>query len=125
MHIDCDTFQLSELVKSQVARIWSVKEYQITLSFSCTHPKYQSDSFVANINNKNIKIIFDDYFNNIKKVLNKNFLNVLEHKAWAYLYPKNQENALNWHTHLNENKYEVEVVNVSGLLYITSTNIGT
>jgi hypothetical protein len=92
---------------------------------NCTHPKYQSDSFVSRINDKNIKIIFDDYFNNIKKLLDKNFLNVLEHKAWAYLYPKNQENGLHWHTHLNENKHKVEVVNLSGLLYITPTTIGT
>ena len=125
MIVVCDNFEIDN--KSFCNKIKKyIKTNPCCEKFpDCIHPKYQSDPFVTNINNKNVKIIFNNYFDNLKKWLNKNFLNVFEHKAWAYLYPKNQENGLHWHNHLIENKYETEVVNLSGMLYITETNIGT
>ena len=88
----------------------------------CKHPVYQSDPNLFNIKETNIEIIKDNYFNYLGKILNKNKLEVIEHKAWVYLTLKNESTKPEWHTHMEKNN---DNINVSGLLYITETNIGT
>lgn len=89
---------------------------------SCKHPVYQSDSNLFNINEENIDTIKNNYFSCLLKILNKNELNIIENKSWVYLTPKNKNTEPLWHNH-------VGVINnhncISGLLYVTETNIGT
>lgn len=89
---------------------------------NCKHPAYQSDSNLFNINNKDMNVIKDNYFNSLLKSLNKNLLNIINNKAWAYLTLKNENTQSEWHNHVIENNNHI---NISGLLYITKTNIGT
>jgi hypothetical protein len=89
---------------------------------NCNHPAYQSDSNLFNIKETNIEIIKNNYFNCLGKILNKNKLEVIEHKSWVYLTLKNESTKPKWHTHKEKNN---DNINVSGLLYITETNIGT
>jgi len=87
----------------------------------CDHPKYQSDPNLFNIKNNDIDIIKNNYFNCLLKILNKNKLDIIENKAWAYLTLKNENTQSIWHKHITANNN----INISGLLYITETNIGT
>jgi len=87
----------------------------------CDHPAYQSDSSVFNIKDINIDIIKNNYFNFLLKILNKKSLDVVENKVWAYLTLKNNETKPIWHHHFAKNNY----INVSGLIYLTETKIGT
>jgi hypothetical protein len=99
-----------------------IKTNPCCIKFSnCNHPVYQSDPNLFNIKETNIEIIKNSYFNFLLNNLNKNTLDVVEHKAWAYLTLKNETTKPKWHTHIKINNN----INVSGLLYITETNIGT
>ena len=89
---------------------------------NCIHPVYQSDSNLFNIKDININIIKNNYFNCLLNNLNKNTLDIIQHKAWAYLTFKNENTKPEWHNHMETNNNNI---NVSGLLYITETNIGT
>jgi hypothetical protein len=88
---------------------------------NCNHPVYQSDSNLFNIIETDIEIIKNNYFNCLLNNLNKKISDIIEHKAWAYLTLKNQNTKAVWHNHMETNNN----INVSGLLYITETNIGT
>lgn len=88
----------------------------------CGHPAYQSDSNLFNIENNDIEVIKNNYFNCLLKILNKNKLDVIQNKVWAYLTLKNQNTQSKWHNHIEINNNDI---NISGLLYITETNVGT
>jgi hypothetical protein len=88
----------------------------------CNHPKYQSDSNLFNIENNNINIIKNNYFNCLLKILNKNKLDIIQNKVWAYLTLKNENTQSEWHNHI---EIKNNNINISGLLYITETNVGT
>ena len=89
---------------------------------NCNHPVYQSDFNLFNIKETNIEIIKNNYFNCLLNNLNKKISDIIEHKAWVYLTLKNQNTKSEWHNHMQTNNNNI---NVSGLLYITETNIGT
>lgn len=89
---------------------------------NCDHPVYQSDSNLFNIKKTDIETIKNNYFNCLLNNLNKNTLDIIENKAWAYLTFKNQNTKPVWHNHMETNNNNI---NISGLLYITETNIGT
>ena len=89
---------------------------------NCNHPVYQSDSNLFNIKETDIEIIKNNYFNCLLNNLNKKISDIIEHKAWVYLTLKNQNTKSEWHNHMQTNNKNI---NVSGLFYITETNIGT
>jgi hypothetical protein len=88
---------------------------------NCEHPIYQSDPNLFNVEHKDINTIKNNYFNCLLKILNKNSLDIIENKAWAYLTLKNESTMPKWHNHMETN----DTINISGLLYVTETNIGT
>lgn len=89
---------------------------------SCTHPVYQSDSNLFDVFEENIDTIKNNYFSCLLKIFNKNELNIIENKAWVYLTLKKKNTKPLWHNHMKANNNHV---NISGLLYVTETNIGT
>ena len=89
---------------------------------NCNHPGYQSDPNLFDIEDSNINIIKNNYFNCLLKLFNKNELDIIENKVWTYLTLKNENTQSQWHNHLEKNNNNI---NISGLLYLTKTNIGT
>jgi hypothetical protein len=87
----------------------------------CNHPKYQSDTNVFNIKDKEIDNIKNNYFNFIFKTYNKKISDIIENKCWAFITYKNKKINSSWHTH----KVEKDTINISGILYLTNTNLGT
>ena len=95
---------------------------------NCFHPKQQSNSFVFDINNELIKDIKTNYFLLLKKLLNQNSLNILTSKCWVFYTQDNSEIKGGWHNHIdyeNTDIKEKEVVTISGIFYLTDTEIGT
>jgi hypothetical protein len=88
---------------------------------NCDHPRYQSGPNVFNIIDKNIDIIKNRYFESLLKIFNKKSLDVIQNKAWVYLTLKNEKTKSIWHSH----EEEENTLNISGLLYVTETSIGT
>jgi hypothetical protein len=92
----------------------------------CVHPIYQSDLNLFKIEDNDINIIKNNYFTCLLKMLNKNELNIIQNKVWAYLTLKNENTQSIWHRHLNiDDINNNNNINISGLLYISETKIGT
>jgi hypothetical protein len=87
----------------------------------CNHPKYQSDPLIFNVKDIDIDIIKNNYFNFLFKTFNKKSLDIVDNKCWVYLTLKNEKTKSIWHNHIIENN----CINVSGLIYLTETKIGT
>ena len=116
-YFEIDNKNLSILVKNYI------KTNPCCVKFpNCNHPIYQSDPDLFKLNDNNINIIKDNYFNFLSKIFNKNELYIIQNKVWVYLTLKNENTQSQWHNHLEKNN---DNINISGLLYITKTNIGT
>jgi hypothetical protein len=87
----------------------------------CFHPKEQSDSNVFNINNKTINELKINYYEAVKNII-KNF-KIINTKAWVFYVCKNKKTPGVWHQQFNNN-YK-NYIQISGLCYLTDTNIGT
>jgi hypothetical protein len=87
----------------------------------CLHPKEQSDSGVFNIDNKILKELEKNYYEAIKNIIN-NFT-IINTKAWIFYVSKNKKIPGVWHQHF-DNNYK-NYTQISGLCYLTNTNIGT
>lgn len=87
----------------------------------CTHPKYQSNPMVFNMKDIDIDKIKEMYFDVLFKTFNKVFTDIIENKCWVYLTYKNKNTESIWHNHESSKNTK----NISGLLYLTPTKIGT
>ena len=93
---------------------------------NCEHPKYQSDPNLFDLKNSDVEFIKNNYLNFLLKILNKKSLEFIENIAWVYLMEKNKEIKECWHSHMNpEYTDKNRFIFISGILYITETNIGT
>jgi len=92
---------------------------------NCTHPDYQSDGNIFLINDENINIVKENYLSFIKKILNKQFLNIISNNCWVYINNKDQKLNNNWHNHLNNEIADKDNIYIAGLMYLTDTKFGT
>lgn len=101
-----------------------LKENKCCINYpKCIHPKEQSASDVFEINNKTIKELKEKYYDCIKNLI-KNY-KIIYTKSWIFFSQKNKNLPGIWHKHFDE-KYKKDYhLQISGLCYITPTNIGT
>ena len=90
---------------------------------NCTHPKYQSDPKLFDLNNVDVKKLKKYYFNSLRKLFKS--YKIIENKSWVFFTKSNTETSSAWHTHENKLYKDKNIKQVSGICYITKTNLGT
>ena len=84
----------------------------------CNHPKYQTNEFLFNNNNKYLKIIKKSFYDCLQKIFKKKYTIIYE-KSWCFVSSSVEKEL--WHNHnLNSN-----VLEISGILYLNESNLGT
>jgi hypothetical protein len=89
----------------------------------CEHPKQQSDANVFNIKDEFIQKLKDNYFFALQKMFG-NF-KIIVSKSWLLYVKEDKEVPAVWHKHYDDNIEYKDHIQVSGIFYLTDTDIGT
>tara|TARA_B100001094_G_C18152065_1_gene784237 strand:+ start:704 stop:1222 length:519 start_codon:yes stop_codon:yes gene_type:complete len=113
-----DTF--NENCKKQIDKIleFSICCYRYPF---CKHPTIQSHEKLLDEDIKYFKILKNSFLDTLKIHLNKSF-EIVYFKHWVYEVEENSKTSGLWHNHINDNKCDRQI---SGLLYLDKTDIGT
>lgn len=87
----------------------------------CEHPTIQSHNSLLNENNEYFKILKNSFLDTLKNYLNEDF-KIIYFNHWVYKVEKNQKTSGLWHNHIIDKTCDREI---SGLLYLSKTDIGT
>jgi len=89
----------------------------------CNHPKEQSDPNVFKIKNKEIQKLKQSYFLFLNKLIGKYLIK--ESKCWALYVKKETTTPSIWHIHFDNKEQYKDCIQISGIYYLTDTDIGT
>ena len=120
---DCKKYFNETFNQNCIKEIEKILEYSICCYRypHCDHPSIQSHNTLLDANSYYFKILKNSFLDTLKIHLNKNF-KIVYFYHWVYKVQQNQKTSGLWHNHLVDDNCDKEI---SGLLYLTDTKIGT